>query len=177
MGTGFVLVEQLVTWQAGKDRVRQATLSFSLTHMSAPPDSSVLATDCTDLTSGDKCNVMRAASSTGSASTGTHNLDVVNGSVSLIGSLLNCSAALCAADGIPSDMSHDCDGIAFLESCSANCSDGDSPSTSHLPPCLVDPMAFLSETRRHFIPFVKSCLARAVRSSTRTPWRAWIAPP
>ena len=31
VGTGFVLVEQRVTWQAGKDPVRQATLSFSLT--------------------------------------------------------------------------------------------------------------------------------------------------
>ena len=35
IGTKFVLVEQRVTWQAGKDRVRQATLSFSLTHVSA----------------------------------------------------------------------------------------------------------------------------------------------
>ena len=35
IGTGFVLVEQRVTWQAGRDPVRQATLSFSLTHVSA----------------------------------------------------------------------------------------------------------------------------------------------
>ena len=35
IGTGFVLVEQRVTYQAGKDPVRQATLSFSLTHVSA----------------------------------------------------------------------------------------------------------------------------------------------
>ena len=67
---------------------------------------------------------MRAAGFTGSASTLTCNLDVVNGSVSLIGSLPNCSAALCTVDGISSGMTHDCDGIVFLESCYANCSDG-----------------------------------------------------
>ena len=40
------------------------------------------------------------------------------------------------------------------------------PSTSP-----VDPMAFLSETLCHFIPFAKPCLARAVRFSMTTPWR------
>ena len=84
-------------------------------------DSSMLAPDCTDLTSGDHCNVMCAAGYTDSASTLTCNLDVVNGSVSLIGSLPNCSAALCAGDLLPSGMSHDCDRIAFLDSCYANC--------------------------------------------------------
>ena len=54
----------------------------------------------------------------------TDTLEVVNGFVFLIGSLPNCSAALCAVDGIPSDMSHDCDGITFLESCHGNRSDG-----------------------------------------------------
>ena len=37
------------------------------------------------------------------------------------------------------------------------------PLTSHLLPCLVDPLAFLSVTLRHFITFAKPCLARAVR--------------
>ena len=41
------------------------------------------------------------------------------------------------------------------------------PSTSHLPPCLVDPMVFLSVTLRHFIPFANPCLVRAV-STVRT---------
>ena len=93
----------------------------------ATSDSSMLAQDCTKFTSGDQCNVMCAAGYTGSASTLTCTLDVVNGSVSLIGSLPNCSAALYAVDGMPSVMSHDCDGIAFLESCYANCSDGYAP--------------------------------------------------
>ena len=42
IGTGFVLVEQRVTWQAGKDPVRQATLSFSLT-----PQSKLVASSAT----------------------------------------------------------------------------------------------------------------------------------
>ena len=46
--------------------------------------------DCTDSTSGDQCNRMCAAGYTGSASTLTCNLDVVNSSVSLNGSLPNC---------------------------------------------------------------------------------------
>ena len=70
-------------------------------------DSSMSVPDWTDLTSGDQVNGMCAAGYTGSASTLTWNLDVVNGSVSLIGSLPNCSAALCAVDGTPSGMSHD----------------------------------------------------------------------
>ena len=53
----------------------------------ATSDLSMLAQDCTDLTSGDQCNVMCAAGCTGSAITLTCTLDVVNGSVSLIGSL------------------------------------------------------------------------------------------
>ena len=38
------------------------------------------------------------------------------------------------------------------------------PSTSRIPPCLVDPTAFVSETLRHFIPFAKSlsCLSSAL---------------
>ena len=38
------------------------------------------------------------------------------------------------------------------------------PSTSHLPPCLVDPMAFLSVTLRHFYPAGKalSCPSSAL---------------
>ena len=90
----------------------------------ATSDSSTLAQDCTDFTSGDQCNVMCAVGYTGSASTLTCTLDVVNGSVSFIRSLPNCSAVLYAVDGIPSVMSHDCGKIAFLESCYAICSDG-----------------------------------------------------
>ena len=90
-------------------------------------DSSMLAPNCPDLTSGDQCKVMRAEGYTGGASISTCTLDVANGSVSLIGILPNCSAASCAVDGIPSGMSHDCDGIAFLESFHAICSDGYAP--------------------------------------------------
>ena len=67
--------------------------------------------------SGDQCKVMRIAGYTGGASILTNTVDVVNGSVSFIGSLPNCSAASCAVDGTPRGMSHDCNGIAFLESC------------------------------------------------------------
>ena len=88
----------------------------------ATSDSSMLAPDCTHLTSGDQCNVVSTAGYTGSASTLICTLDVVNGSVSLIGGP-NCSATLCAVDGIPSGVSHDCDGIAFWDSHYANCSD------------------------------------------------------
>ena len=76
----------------------------------ATSDSSRLAPDRPPLTSGDQCG------SPGSASTLTCTLDVVNGSVSLIGGLPNCSATLSAVDGILSGMSNDCDGIAFGES-------------------------------------------------------------
>ena len=75
----------------------------------------------------DQRKVMRAAGYTGGASALTCTIDVVNGSVSLIGILPNCSAASCAVDGVPSGMSHECDGIAFLESCHANCSDVHDP--------------------------------------------------
>ena len=109
-------------------------------------DSSTLAPDCTDWTSGDQGRAMCAASCAGSTSILTCTLDVVNGSVSLTGSLPNCSAALCVVDGIPNGMSHDCDGITFLESCHGNRSKVTCPSTSHLPPCLVDPVAFSSAT-------------------------------
>ena len=50
----------------------------------ATSDSSMLAADYTDLTSGDQCKVMCAAGNTGGASTLTCSLDVVNGSMSLI---------------------------------------------------------------------------------------------
>ena len=88
----------------------------------AASDSSMLAPDCPDLTSGDRCKVMRATDYTGGASPLTCTLDVVNGSGSLIGILPNCSVSSCAVDGIPSDMSHLCDGIVFLESRYANTS-------------------------------------------------------
>ena len=81
------------------------------------------APDCMNLTSGDQCKVMCVAGYTGGASTLTCTLDVLNGSVSVIGSL----PALCAVDGIPNGVSHDCDGIAFLESCYAKCSGGYAP--------------------------------------------------
>ena len=44
--------------------------------------------------------------------------------MSLIGSLPNCFSVLSAGDGLLSVVSQDCDGIVFLESCFANCSDG-----------------------------------------------------
>ena len=50
-----------------------------------------LSYDCTDLTSGDQCNVMSATGYQGSVSTWTRALEVVNGSVSVIGSLPNCT--------------------------------------------------------------------------------------
>ena len=77
--------------------------------------SSMLAPGCMDLTSGDQCKVMTAGH-TGGAST-----------LTCIGILRHCSQASCAVDGIPSGMRHESDGIAFLESCYANCSDGYDP--------------------------------------------------
>ena len=142
----------------------------------ATSDSSMLAPYCPDLTYGDQRKVMRAAGYTGGASALTCTNDVVNGSVSLIGILPNCSAASCAVDGIPSGMSHECDGIAFLESCYANCSDGSRPRQRHIfHPVLW--VQWLSRQRHSpiFAPLAEPCLSRAVRSST-TPWRAWIAP-
>ena len=81
----------------------------------ATSDSSLLASDCTHLTSGDQCNDVSIAGHMGSASTLTCTLEVVNGSRSLTGGLPNCSATVCAVDGIPSGTSHDWDGIAFGE--------------------------------------------------------------
>ena len=49
-------------------------------------ESSTLAPDCTDWTSGDQGKVMCAAGCAGSPSILTFTLDVVNSSVSLIGS-------------------------------------------------------------------------------------------
>ena len=72
----------------------------------ATPDSFMLAPDCMHLTSGDQCNVASTAGYTGSASIFTCTLDGVNGSVSLIGGLKNCSATGSAVDGVPSG--HDC---------------------------------------------------------------------
>ena len=88
----------------------------------ATSDSSRLAPDCTHLTSGDQRHMVSTAGHTGSASTLTCTLDVVNGSVSHIEGLPNCAATLSAVDGIPNGMSHDCDGIASWASY-ANCSD------------------------------------------------------
>ena len=70
---------------------------------------------------------MCAAGHTGGASTLTCTLDVGNGSVSIIKTLPNCPATSGAVDEPPSGMSHDCGGIAFLESCCAHCSDGFAP--------------------------------------------------
>ena len=97
---------------------------------------SVSAPDCTDLTSGDQCNVVSTAGYTGSASILTRTLDGVNASVSLIGGLLNCSATGLAVDGIPSGVNHDGDGIAFWESRYANCSDGYAPVVDVTSPTL-----------------------------------------
>ena len=68
--------------------------------------------DCTHLTSGDQCDVS-IVGDTGSTSTLSCALEVVD-SVLLIGGPPNCSATLSAVDGIPSVVSHDCVGIAFL---------------------------------------------------------------
>ena len=67
-------------------------------------DSSMLAPDRKDWTSGDQCQVRCAAGFTCSASTLTCTLDVVNGSVSLIGILPNCPGLACR--GPPSTVSH-----------------------------------------------------------------------
>ena len=132
----------------------------------------VSAPDCTDLTSGDQCNVVSTAGYTGRASILTRTLDGVNGSVSLIGGLLICSATGSAVDGIPSGMNHD----FFGESRYANCSDGYAPVDVTSPTLSCASNGFLVTDTPSFIPFAKPCLARAVRSSTTTPWRAWIAP-
>ena len=130
------------------------------------PDSSMLAPDCTDLTSGDQCKVMRIAGYTGGASILTNTLDVVNGSVSFIGSLPNCSAASCAVDGTPRGMSHDCNGIAFFWNLvKLIVQTVTRPSTSYLPPCLVDPInGFLVSDTTPFYPVGKvlSCPSSAL---------------
>ena len=123
------------------------------------------APDFTDLTSGDQCNRMCAAGYKGSASTLTRNLDVVDGSVSLIGSLPNCPSAWCAVDDISKRYETE---SLFWDLITPIVQTVTRPSTSHLPPCLVAPTAFLSVTQRHFIPLAKLCLARAERSSTTT---------
>ena len=87
----------------------------------ATSDSSMLAPDCMNWTSGDPCEAMCAADYTSSAGTLTGTLDDGNGSVAIIGSLPKCPAAFCAMDDIPSGTSHDGDGIAFLEPCCASC--------------------------------------------------------
>ena len=89
------------------------------------------APDCTDLTSGDQCNGMRAVGCTGSASTLTCNVDVSSEVFQTVQRpCVQWTASL-------SGMSHDCDRIAFLESCYANCSDGYAPVdvTSPTLPC------------------------------------------
>ena len=93
----------------------------------ATADSSLLASDRTRLTSGDQCNVVSTAGFTGNVSTLTCIFEVMNGSVSLMGGLPNCSATVCAVTSIPSGMSHDWDGIAFWESRCANCRTGRPP--------------------------------------------------
>ena len=57
--------------------------------------------DGTNWTSDDQCKVMYAADCTSSAGTVTGTLDVVNGSMAVIGSLPNGLAALGVMDGIP----------------------------------------------------------------------------
>ena len=79
-------------------------------------DSSTLAPDSTDWTSGDQGKVMCAAGSAGSSSLLTNTLDVGYVSVFLIGSLPNCSAALCTVHSILSGMSKYDDGVTFPES-------------------------------------------------------------
>ena len=91
----------------------------------------------TDVTSDEQRKTRGAVSCTGGASTWTRALEVVNGSVSLIGSLPNCPADMSGADGFPSVVSHDRDRIVFLESCHSSCSDGDASVdvTSSTWPC------------------------------------------
>ena len=130
----------------------------------ATSDSSVLAPDRTEWTSGDQCQVVSTTSHTRSASTLTCTLDVVNGSESLIESLPNCSAALCAMDGIPSGMSHDCDRIAFLKSCYAHCSDGYMPVDVTSSTLSWGSNGFLVSDTTPFDPVCKalSCPSRAL---------------
>ena len=123
----------------------------------ATSDSSMLAQDCTDYT--------------GSVSTYTCIFEVVNGFVSLMGGLPNCSATLCAVTGVPCGVSHDRDGIDFWKSRCANCWDCYTPvDVTQAHPVLW--IQFLSGPRHSviFMPFAKSCLARGVRFSMTTPW-------
>ena len=126
--------------------------------------SPMLAPDCTDMTSGDECKVMRAVGYTGGASTLTCTFDVLNVSVSLVGILPNCSAASCAVDDIPSGMSHDGDGNAFLESCYANCSDGYAPVDVTSPTLSCGSNGFLVSDTTPFYPSGKalSCPSSAL---------------
>ena len=81
-------------------------------------------------------------------------LEVV-GSVSRFGDLPNYSAVSSAADGFPCGMSHDAAEPLFWNLVMPIVQTVTRPSTSHLPPCLVDPTAFLSETLCHFTPVAK----------------------
>ena len=64
-----------------------------------------LLQDGTDVTADEQCNTMGAVSCRGALE--------VAGSVSLVGSLPNCSAVSSATDGFPSVVSHDRDRIVF----------------------------------------------------------------
>ena len=62
------------------------------------------------------CRELHGRRSPGSPSLLTNTLEVGYVSAFLVGSLPNCSAALCTVDNILSGMSHYCDGVTFLES-------------------------------------------------------------
>ena len=93
---------------------------------------------------------MCAADHTSGASTLTGTLDDGNGSVAIIGSLPKCLAALCAMNDIPSGgQATIVTGSLFWNLIVPIVWTITRPLTSHLPPCLVDPIASLSVTLRH----------------------------
>ena len=130
------------------------------------------APDGTNWTSDDQCKVMYAADFTSSAGTVTGTLDVVNGSMA-VGSLPNGLAALGVMDGIPGGTGT---GLFFWSLVMPIVQTSTRPWASYLPHCLGYLSAFLSATLIRFILVAKTCLARAVRSLTTAPGRAWKAP-
>ena len=88
----------------------------------------------------------------------------LKGSVAIIGSLPICLADLCAMDDIPSGTSHDCDGIAFLASCCANCLDDYAPVDVTSPTLSCGSNGFLVNDTTPFYPVCKalSCLSSSL---------------
>ena len=130
------------------------------------------APDGTNWTSDDQCKVMYAADCTSSAGTVTGTLDVVNGSMAVIGSLPNGLAALGVMDGFPGGTGT---GLFFWSLVMPIVQTSTRPWASYLPHCLGYP-SFLPATLIRFILVAKTRLTRAVRSLTTAPERAWKAP-